>query len=145
MEIPKMPEEYKGEYKTGCGYTETAPRKWTDKEIEFLKELKAQGYNNKDIAHSLDRSETSISIKLKRLGKTQGTYNKGHIAEKYGLNIAFLNVVKPKTILDLFCGEKSYYKPLNVVTNDIDKDIPADYHADAFKLICRLYSEGAKV
>lgn len=31
MDVPKMPEEYKGEYSTGCGYTKTAPRKWTEK------------------------------------------------------------------------------------------------------------------
>ncbi len=144
MDIPKMPDEYKGEYTTSCGYTATAPRKWTDKEIEFLKNLKAQGYSNKEIAVSLDRSETSVSIKAKRLGKKQDTYNKGHIAEKYELNTAFLSDLKPKTILDLYCGTKSFYKPLNVVTNDIDEDIPADYHQDAFKLICKLYYEGKK-
>lgn len=144
MAIPKLPDEYKGDYNKGCGYTETVPRKWTDKEIEFLKELKAQGYSNKDIAVSLDRSETSISIKLKRLGKKQDTYNKRHIAEKYELNNAFLDTLKPKTILDLYCGTKSFYKPFNAVTNDIDEAIPADYHADAFKLICKLYSEGQK-
>lgn len=32
-QIPKMPEEYKGEVKKSGGYTKTAPREWTILEI----------------------------------------------------------------------------------------------------------------
>lgn len=129
-EIPMIPIEYIGDYTTNCGYTTTTPRK---------------GYSNKEIAVSLNRSETSVSIKVKRLGKKQNTYNQKHVEEKYELNNAFLNELKPTTILDLYCGVNSVYKKnYNATTNDISKDIEADYHEDAFKLICKLYYENKK-
>ncbi len=144
-EIPIIPSEYIGDYTTNCGYTTTTPRKWTIKEIEWTKKLLEQGYSNKEIAISLNRSETSVSIKVKRLGKKQNTYNQKHVEEKYELNHAFLNELEPKTVLDLYCGVKSFYKEkYNATTNDILQDIEADYHEDAFKLICKLYSENKK-
>jgi len=142
--IPPIPKEYIGEEQKGCGYTDTTPRVWTDKEIEWTKQLLSDGYTVKEIAKSLDRSETSVSIKVKRLNKKNNTYNKGHIEEKYKLNDLFLKEIKPKTILDLYCGTRSFYKQYNATTNDINKEIDADYHEDAFKLICKLYSENKK-
>lgn len=143
-EIPIIPCEYKGEYNKSCGYTTTKPRKWTKEEIEWTKKLINEGYSNKEIALSLDRSETSVSIKVKRLSKKQNTYNHKHVEEKYKLNTMFLEEIKPKTILDLYCGVNSFYKDLNTTTNDIDKNIEAEYHEDAFKLICKLYYENKK-
>lgn len=147
-EIPIIPNEYLGVHNKSCGYTTTTPRKWTKEEIEWTKKLIEEGYSNKEIAVSLNRSETSVSIKVKRLGKKQNTYNQKHIEEKYKLNALFVEEIKPKTILDLYCGINSYYtsfaKPLKVITNDIDKNIKADYHEDAFKLICKLYYENQK-
>lgn len=102
------------------------------------------GYTAKEIAISLGRSETSVSIKIKRIGKKQNTYNQNHIVEKVELNKAFLEEIKPKNILDLYCGSPSFYRNENVTTNDIDKSVPADYHNDAFKLICKLYYENKK-
>lgn len=139
--VPMMPTEYIGEQLKGCGYTETIPRKWTPQEIDWMFSLRKQGYSKREIAESIGRSEASVFAKLKRVGKTKGTYNADHINEKYDLNNMFLETIKPKTILDLYCGEKSFYKGLNAITNDINKDIDADYHMDAFKLICRLYSQ----
>jgi DNA-binding CsgD family transcriptional regulator len=143
-DIPIIPDEYKGEHNKNCGYTTTTPRKWTKEEIEWTKKLIENGYSNKEIAISLDRSETSVSIKVKRLGKKQNTYNQKHVEEKYELNSLFLNEIKPKSILDLYCGVNSFYKEHNVTTNDIDTNIDADFHEDAFKLICKLYYDGKK-
>ena len=92
-EIPIIPNEYLGEYNKNCGYTTTTPRKWTIKEIDWTKELIKQGYSNKEIAIILGRSETSVSIKVKRLGKKQNTYNKKHVDEKYELNYKFLEEI----------------------------------------------------
>lgn len=142
--IPIIPVEYIGKYQNSGGYTTTKPRVWTNKEIEWIKNLKEQGYNNKEIAQSIGRSETSVSIKIKRLGKKENTYNKDHIEEKYELNKEFLKTIQPKTILDLYCGTKSYYSNYGAVTNDIDKNIPARYHEEAHKLICKLFYEGNK-
>lgn len=142
--IPIMPESYRGEYGTSCGYTTTTPRKWTDKEIEWTKQLMKDGYTCKEIAISLDRTPTSVSIKTKRLKKKDNTYNQGHVKEKYALNEAFLNELKPKTVLDMYCGEKCFYKEYDVTTNDLNENIKADYHEDALRLICKLYSEHKK-
>ena len=60
-QVPIMPQEYKGEYNLSCGYTTTTPRKWTEKELEWTKNLMKQGYSNKEIAVSLGRSETSVA------------------------------------------------------------------------------------
>ncbi len=151
--VPKMPKEYLGEYKKNCGYTKSTPREYTDKEIEWIKNLADMGYSTIEIADSVDRTPVAVSIKLKRISKKNDTYNLGHLEEKYELNRAFLEEIKPKSILDLYCGVKSFYtdsgiksiyKGLNVTTNDIDENIEADYHKDAFKLICELYSNNKK-
>ena len=143
-DIPIMPDEYKGVENKKGGYTTTTPRKWTEKEIEWTKGLIAKGYSNKDIAVSLDRSITSVSIKVKRLGKKENTYNQGHIQEKYDLNNRFLEAIKPISVLDLYTGEKNFYRNYNATTNDINENIEANYHDDALKIACKLYSEGKK-
>lgn len=145
--VPIMPEEYKGEVTKGCGYTNTQPRKWSESEIEWIKSLKEQGYNTKEIAESVDRTEVSVSIKLKRLKKKDDTYNEEHLEDKYLTNHEFLKIIKPKTVLDLYCGVKSFYKAntsLQVTSNDMDKDIVADYHENAELLIHKLYYDGNK-
>ena len=38
-----MAEFERGKVLRGCGYTKTAPRKWTDSEIEYMKKLKEAG------------------------------------------------------------------------------------------------------
>lgn len=141
---PPMPEDYKGDSVRWGGITTTTPRQWTEKELEWIKSLQAKGYSKSQIAESVGRSEISVQTKLKRIGKAQGTYNKDHIQEKYMLNSRFLDEIQPTTILDLYCGTKSFYKGTNTITNDIDKTIEADYHMDAFKLICSLYAQGKK-
>ncbi len=143
-DVPIMPNEFKGGFNKNCGYTKTSPRKWTEKEITWMNELLKKGYSIKDIATSLNRSEVSVSIKAKRLTKKDGTYNKKHYQEKVKYNYMFLNKIKPKTVLDLYCGENDIYKDYKTTTNDINKNILADYNEDAFKLICKLYYEGKK-
>ena len=82
----------RGKVLRGCGYTKTAPRKWTDSEIEYMKKLKEAGRSNAEIAAELGRSEVSISIsiKLKRLTKKENTYNADHLGDKYDKNRKFL-------------------------------------------------------
>ena len=72
-DIPLIPKEYLGSVLKGCGYTITKPRKWTDREIEWVKGLIQEGYSNKEIAISLGRSVTSVSVKVKRLKKNNNT------------------------------------------------------------------------
>lgn len=141
--IPKMPEEYRGEVNKPGGYTRTAPRKWTKEEIDWLLKLKEEGYSNAQIAQSMGRSEVSVQIKTKRLTKRDNTYNERHVDEKYQINEAFFSELQPKDVLDAYCGEKQFYRNRTLcITNDKNKDIPASYNLDAFKLLCQLYGKG---
>lgn len=147
-EIPIMPIEYMGKCVNGKGGGNiNIPRKWTKEEEEWCLKLREQGFNTKEIAESVNRELTSVSIKMKRLTKTKDTYNKGHIEDKYAANKDYFEEIKPKTILDVYCGVKSYWRnnyDVNVVTNDINKEIEADYNMDSLKLMCKMYVEGKK-
>lgn len=141
--VPKMPEEYKGEVKKSGGYTKTAPREWTSLEIAWVKSLMEDGFTNKEIAESIDRSEVSASIKIKRLSKKNSTYNAEHIDEKYQTNIAFINHIEPNTVLDVYAGEQSFYADkVQVVSNDKNENFKTDYHMDSLKFCCQMYCEG---
>lgn len=144
--VPMMPEVYRGKVGKHGQYTATAPREWTDAELEWLKQLRSEGYTQKQIAESMGRSEVSIMVKLKRLGKQEGTYNAPHVAEKYRLNEEFLQHLKPHSVLDVYCGERNFYngKVKELVSNDKNAQIPATYNMPALKLLCKLYVEGWK-
>jgi len=138
----KLPDKYKGNVITKSEFTISTPRRWTKEEIEWMVDLKNKGYSTSEIAESLDRTEVSITIKLKRLGKTNNTYNKHHVDEKYNINNAFLNEILPTTVLDVYCGEKMFYSnDYKCISNDINKDINCLYHKDAVKLCCELYAQ----
>lgn len=142
--IPVMPDEFKGKINHGCGYTKSEPRTWTDEEIDWVRSLSSKGYSAKEIAESVGRTSTSVSIKLKRLGKKNNTYNKKHVDEKYAINNEFLEELKPSDVLDVFCGQKNFYKNYDGISNDIDTNIDCEYHMDAIKLCCKLYAAGEK-
>lgn len=139
--ILKMPPEYRGETTKPGGYTTTVPRRWSEKEIEWALKLKEQGYSNSQIAESMGRSEVSVQIKMKRIGKKDNSYNAAHVDEKYEVNRAFLEVVQPKSVLDVYVGEKDFYSEYQRTTNDKNENIYADYHMDAYRLMCMLYSQ----
>lgn len=149
-QIEKMPEEYKGKIQSKTDYTRTAPRKWTKDEINWILEKKKQGFSNEEIAWSTDRTEVSIQIKLKRLSKDNNSYNKQHVIEKYKTNKLFLDIIEPKTILDLYAGEKPFYSNLedsfmyDITTNDKNKNFPTTYHKDALECLCSLYANKKK-
>lgn len=146
MSIPIMPSEYTGKILPDGGGNKSPHREWTDKEIEWFKKMLNDGYSRSEIALSMGRTEVSVGLKQKRLGKKNGNYNIHHIDEKYEINKNFIDEIKPKSLLDLYAGE-SFYKGCNIkriVTNDINKSLDTDYHRDAFKLICELYSKNKK-
>lgn len=145
-EIPKMPEQYKGAIKRGGGYTKTPPRDWTEKEIEWVKALIDKGYSAAQIAESIDRTTVSVSIKIKRLGKKDKTYNVEHIDDKNKTNKAFIEHIKPSgLILDVYAGEESIYAGEGcVISNDKDEKCNTAYHLDALKFLCLMYAKGIK-
>lgn len=135
-----MPNEYKGETYFDK-HNGTYSRKWTEKEISWLKYLIEKGYTTKEIAESMDRGVTSVSIKKKRISKKDKTYNQNHIREKNKINKVFVKMLNPNSVLDLYNGGSLLYSNYNMTSNDIDKAFDTDFHKDAFKLICELYSQ----
>ena len=142
-----MPSEYKGEYTNNGGLTKFQPRKWTEKEIEWVNMLKEKGFNTKQIAECIDRDVTQVSIKIKRLGKKSMTYNQGHFEEKFAVNYDFVKQIKPKSVLDVYAGFASVYKKLNcenVISNDKNEKSNTEYHLDALDFICQMYLDKRK-
>lgn len=139
-----MPSEYKGKYTKNGGLTKFQPRKWTEKEIEWVNMLKEKGLNTKQIAECIDRDYTQVSIKIKRLGKANKTYNDPHRAEKYITNSKFIIDTDINSVLDVFSGNKSAYekyKLKKLVTNDVDINFSTDYNYDALTFCCMQYAE----
>jgi hypothetical protein len=142
-----MPSEYKGEYTKNGGLTKFQPRKWTEKEIEWVNMLKAKGFNTKQIAECIDRDVTQVSIKIKRLGKMNKTYNDPHRAEKYATNARFIIDANIDSVLDVFSGSKSAYETYGLkklVTNDAEVSFSTDYNYDALTFCCMQYAGGNK-
>lgn len=142
-----MPSEYKGEYTKNGGLTKFQPRKWTEKEIEWVMMLKEKGFNTKQIAECIDRDVTQVSIKIKRLGKKSMTYNQSHFEEKFEVNYEFVKEIKPKSVLDVYAGFASVYKKLNcenVISNDKNENSKTEYHLDALDFICQMYIDKRK-
>lgn len=128
------------------GGHKTVSKKWSEEEIEKLKNMREKGHDYDSIAAHLGRSRVSVKLKYKRLQKRNGSYNFDHIDEKYDMNQQFLNFVKPNSLLDLYSGDKSFYdgKVKKLVTNDKLKTADSTYHKDALACICDLYSENKK-
>lgn len=127
------------------GITKNVPREWTEQEIEWCLKLKQDGFTISDIAQSIDRDVTSVSIKLKRLTKKNDTYNAEHLLQKYQMNDEFYEKIKPSCVLDVYCGVKQYWRnKCKCVDNDKNTKIESDYHMDALKFVCQEYLRGNK-
>ena len=128
-------------------YTKTQPRKRDEEEEQQLREERRMWMSLSEMATLHNRSEIAISIKLKRLWKKDGNYNKEHIEDKYQANKEFMEIIKPRKVLDLYCWE-NMWRATNcdwkVYSNDIKENIGCDYHEDAEKLITRLRLEWCK-
>ena len=122
-------------------YTHTTPRRWTDQELRILQEGLNEGLSVSEIAFKLNRSETSVAIKRKRLGKNNRTYNDKHKAQKYEANLEYLQEVNPKSVLDLYAGPESFYRGLvqKVVSNDLAYE-GHDYKDEAKYVLAKIYA-----
>ena len=124
------------------GVIKSEPKKWSDNDINTLISLKEQGYNSSHIAEVLHRTETSVSIKTKRLSKKNDTYNKKDRLAKYYTNKKFVELVGGKSLLDLYAGNSAYVDMgLELTTNDIDKKFQTTHNEDAYRLLCRFASQ----
>ncbi len=122
------------------GVIKSIPKKWEEKEIQLLQKLKKDGLTIKEIAKKLNRTETSISIKNKRINQNNDNYNKSHRKQKYLLNERFVEIIKPKTIFDVYAGN-SFYKNnikmqnIKVVDNDKDAKNNCDYNLNSLDFL----------
>lgn len=131
-----MPNEYK------CKQCADGSRRWSTNEIQWCKNMLIKGCSTSDIAESVSRTIGSVEAKLESLLKTNNLFN-GNYEEKYYINQLFLEIIKPSSVLDLYCGTKQYYtnKAKRVITNDLNPNIPANYNLDSLKLLCKLFTE----
>lgn len=120
-------------------------KKYTEAEKNLVKELTEKNVSLEDIGLAINRPVDSIRKIQKDFRLENNTYNKKHVADKYFRNYVFIDYIKPKSVLDLYCGPVSFYKNKTnipeVVTNDKDEKIPADYHDDALRTAAYLYSQ----
>lgn len=136
----KMPDEFRGEVLNGSGYVKTAPRKWTQRELDWVVDAKGKGFSNAQIAEATGRSEVSIFVKLKRLSKQEDSYNVKHRELKYLANQSFFDLVEPVSVLDVYAGDSWWDKKApKCLTNDIDEKFDTQHHEDAFSLLCQLW------
>lgn len=135
----------RGEVLSNSQYVKTTPRRWTDSEIEWLRDRRNEGASIAELSEALGRSEVSVSVKLKRLQKSNDTYNQRFRDKKYLANHSFLELIQPSSVLDVYAGE-SFWKPLvsNTITNDIDERFETDYNENALDLMCRLHLKRQK-
>ena len=123
--------------------------KYTHSELSYIMKLNDLGIPYGLIAKSISRTETSVRNRCVKFRTENGTYNKGHIEEKYNLNDKFLKYLEKEdrvmTILDAYSGSKpfwtKYEKGRVVLTNDINKDYPAKLHFPAEDLVKVLYEK----
>ena len=158
-EIPMMPEEFKSgkTYQSIQGKGTTVPKegltstRWTKEEEDWCWKLYKEGYSYKDIAESVGRKENSVSIKMKRLKKANGEYNKKRIEDICNVNDMYMeymnNKYKEVTVLDVFDGLNKYYstKGYKVIENNKNTSIKADYNMDGGKLLITLASKNEKM
>lgn len=137
------PEHLIGEEKKNGGFTKTNPRAWSDDEVQWCLDRKAEGFSNAQIANALCRSEVSVQIKLKRHTKSNDSYNVKFRELKYLANESFLQATEPSKVLDVFAGNSWWDSKVDTCwSNDKDESFPTTYHMDAFDLLCGLYVEG---
>lgn len=138
----KMPAEFAGDYIASSGYVKSTPRRWTESELSWCVKQVESGYSYAEIAEATGRTEVSVFVKLKRLTKTNDTYNVKQRELKYRANEMFLNTVQPKTALDVFAGNSWWRDNApHAVTNDLDEGFETDFHMTALDLLCQMQVE----
>lgn len=142
-----MPKERLGELLPDLESVKGERRSWDTFQEDWVWKLYKEGFTLSQIGFCVYRTATSIQNKIRRLKKNKGVYNEKHIEEKYKTNREFLDIVKPKSVLDAYSGNGSFYnstKVKTVVSNDKNKRFKADYNMKSERLLKILESEGKK-
>ena len=125
------------------GTIKSIPKKWAKEEVELLLNLKENGCSVSEIANKLDRTETSVNIKFKRVNKKNDNYNDKHRKEKYMMNELFVQEISPSSILDAYAGNSFYKnsvicKGIKVTDNDKDDEKKCDYNLNSIDFLHKL-------
>ncbi len=127
-------------------------RTWSKEDIDSLIEYKSMGYNDRQIARKLNRTQEAIrGMWRKNKRKVVGSNIPG-IEDKPKYNSMFLNDIKPKSIFDGFAGETSFYeeysliKNVTLISNDNDPAYATShtYNEDAELLMAKLFGHKQK-
>lgn len=102
--------------------------------VNEIIELREEGFSYKHLSSKYGYSEELIKSWISKYKKQLNTYNKDHLEEKYQVNSEFFEAIKPKSILDLYCGRNrfwanNYGSDCKVISNDalVDKEARPDY------------------
>ena len=138
--MDKMPDSFKGKVYKKSKYLKTAPREWTALEIEYLIEMNSIGFSSREIAESMDRSEVSVSVKLKRLGKKNNRYEGKHSLEKRDIDTSFVQRISPSKIITLMGGTKELSYTSNM-QNEVYNKVNSSFGESALKILAKKYIE----
>jgi hypothetical protein len=127
------------------GIIKTQPQKWTKENEDEILVMSSARLSSSKIAERVGRSQISVAIKLKRLTKSNDTYNSEHRKDKYLKNEEFLKMINPKSVLDLYAGNSWYKdKVFLLKTNDTDLKFDTNHHEKALNLLYKLSIENKK-
>lgn len=120
-----------------------------EEKIKKAHELKKEGFSIKHISNKLNLKVDVVKNYLVSYKKKENSYNLDHLSDKYELNDEFFQLIKPKSILDVFCGQRRFWadyknEECNVVSNDSMQDenarpdnfmtLPANQLLEIYKL-----------
>jgi hypothetical protein len=92
---------------------------------------------------TLQTDDTTIgrdkSTAGERMSKNNDSYNTNNRDEKYQANQRFYDLIKPRTVLDVYAGN-SWWSQTSAVTttNDTDEKFATDYSMDSLDLLCKM-------
>ena len=120
-----------------------------EEKIKEVYRLKKEGFSLHHISNKLNIKIDVVKNYIVLYKKKENSYNLDHVGDKYELNDEFFQIIKPKSILDAFCGRRRFWADYqkdgcNVVSNDSMQDenacpdnlmtLPANQLLEVYKL-----------
>jgi len=133
---------------------ETVPAERVRATPELKEEIKRHGLRGVpiiDIAKYLGIAYFKVkwiwrTIKMEMRGEDYSLYAMSEHQEKYAANAQFFDLLKPESILDVYAGRSFWRQHVEengydceVVTNDINPEMEADYQLDSLEFLCLMY------
>lgn len=107
-----------------------------------------QGFTYEKIAEHFGTTRAYIENQFREIRKLENTYNLEHLEDKYRTNKLFKREIKPRTILDPFCGTKKFWETtywgLTVISGDSGRHAKPDIKCSAQDLLTVFYKLNKK-